>query len=40
MKKKLKGKSRCADYMAIRSFFDKMRDKYEIQIIASQFLID
>ena len=40
MKKKLKEKSRCADCMAIRSFFDKMRDKYELQIIASQVLID
>ena len=38
--KKLKGKSRCADCMAIRTFFDKIKDKYELESIVSQFLID
>ena len=38
--KKVKGKSRCIDCMAIRSFFDEIKDKYELETIISQFLTD
>ena len=38
--KKLKVKSRCADCMAIRSFFDEIKGKDELEIIVPQFLID
>ena len=38
--KKLKGKSRRADCMAIRSLFDKIKDKNEVEVVVSQFLID
>ena len=38
--KKIKGKSRCADCMANKSFFDKIGDKRGLKITASQFLID
>ena len=38
--KEIKGNSRCADCMTIKSFFDKIKHKSELQIIASQFLID
>ena len=37
---KIKGKSRCADCLANKSFFDKIKDKDELEIIVSQFLID
>ena len=35
---KIKGKSRCADCLANKSFFDKIKDKDELEIIVSQFL--
>ena len=38
--KKIKGKSRCADCIANKSFFDKIGDKRGLKITASQFLID
>ena len=38
--KKIKGKPRCADCMANKSFFDKIGDKRELEITAPQFLID
>ena len=38
--KKLKVKSRCADCMAIKSFFDEIKGKDELEIIVPQFLID
>ena len=38
--KKIKGKSRCDDYMANKSFSDKIKHKSEQEIIVSQFLID
>ena len=38
--KKVKGKSRCIDCMAIRSFFDEIKDKYGLETIISQFLTD
>ena len=38
--KKFKGKSRCADCMAIGLFFDEINDKYELETTVSQFLID
>ena len=38
--KEIKGKSRCASCMAIRSFFDKVENKYGLQTVAFQFLID
>ena len=37
---KIKGKSRCADCLANKSFFDKIKDNDELEIIVSQFLID
>ena len=38
--KKIKGKSRCDDCMANKSFSDKIKHKSEQEIIVSQFLID
>ena len=38
--KKLKGKSRCADCVANKSFSDKIKNKIELEIIMSQFLLD
>ena len=38
--KKLKGKSRRVDCMAIRSLFDKIKDKDEVEVVVSQCLID
>ena len=38
--KEIKGKSRCADCMTIKSFADKLKDKSELEIFSSQFLID
>ena len=38
--KKIKGKSRCAICMAIKSFSDKIKHKSELEIIISQFLIN
>ena len=38
--KKIKGKSRCADCMAIKSFYDKIKYRSELEIIVSRFLID
>ena len=35
--KKLKGKSRCADCMAIKWFFDKIKHRGELEIIVSIF---
>ena len=37
---KLKGELRCAICMEIRSFFDKIKDKDELEVIVSQLLID
>ena len=36
--KKIKVKWRCADSMSIKSFFDKIKHKDELEIIVSQFL--
>ena len=38
--KKLKGKSRCANCMANKSFSDKIKHKSELEIVVSRFLID
>ena len=38
--KKIKGKSRRADCMANKSFSDRIKQKSELQIIVSQFVID
>ena len=38
--KEIKGKSRYADCMANKSFFDKIKHKSERDIVASQFLIN
>ena len=38
--KDIKGKSRCADCMANKSFSDKIKHKSELETIVSQFLID
>ena len=38
--KEIKGKSRCADCVANKSLFDKMKLKSEPDIIAYQFLIN
>ena len=38
--KKIKGKSRCANCMADKSFSDKIKHKNELEIIVPQFLID
>ena len=35
--KKLKGKSRCADCMAIKWFFDKIKHRGELEITVSIF---
>ena len=37
---KIKGISRYADCLANKSFFDKIKDKDELELIESQFLID
>ena len=37
--KKVKGKSRCVKCLTIRSFSDKIKDKYELEVV-SQLLID
>ena len=37
---KIKGTSRCAECLAIKLFSDKITDKYELETIVSQFLID
>ena len=36
---KIKGISRCADCLANKSFFNKVKDKDELEFIVSQFLI-
>ena len=38
--KKIKGKSRCAESMANKLFFDKIGHKSGLEIIMSQFVID
>ena len=38
--KEIKGRSRCAICMANKSFSDKIKNKSELKIIASQFSID
>ena len=38
--KVLKGKSRCAGYMANKSFSDKIKRKSELEIIVFQSLVD
>ena len=38
--KEIKGKSRYADCMANKSFFDKIKHKSERDIVASEFLIN
>ena len=38
--RKLKGASTCADCMAIKSFLEKIKHKDQLEICASQFLID
>ena len=38
--KKIKGKTRCAGCMTIRSFFDKVENKYGLQTVAFQVLIN
>ena len=37
---KIKGISRCADCLAHKPFLDEIKDKDELEIIVSQFLID
>ena len=37
---KVKGISRCAKCSANKTFFDKIKDKDELEVIVSQFLID
>ena len=37
---KIKGLSRCADCLTHKSILDKIKDKDELEIILSQFLID
>ena len=37
---KIKGVSRYADCLPVKSFVDKIRDKNELEVIATQFLID
>ena len=37
---KIKGTSRCADCLAHKSFVDKTKDKDELEVIATQFLLD
>ena len=36
----IKGVSRCADFLRIKSFVDKIKDKYELETIVTQFLLD
>ena len=38
--KKVKGKSRCADFMTNKSVFDKIKHKNEVEIFVSKCLID
>ena len=38
--KKIMGKSRFADCMAVKSFFGKIKEKYELEVIGFHFLID
>ena len=40
MNKKLKVKSRCAKCLTIRSFSDKIKDKFELEDIVIHCLID
>ena len=35
----IKGISRCADCLAIKLFFDKIKGKYELETIVTQFLL-
>ena len=35
----IKGTSRCADCLAIKSFSDKITDKYELETMISKFLL-
>ena len=37
---KIKGVSRYADCLPVKSFVDKIRDKDELEVIATEFLID
>ena len=37
---KIKGISRCADCLANKSFFDKIKDKDELEVIVSQLVTD
>ena len=37
---KVKGISRCGRCLANKTFFDKTKDKDELEVIVSQFLID
>ena len=37
---RIKGVSRYADCLPVKSFVDKIRDKDELEVIATQFLID
>ena len=37
---KIKGVSRCADCLDIRSFVDKIKNKDELEVIVTQFLLD
>ena len=37
---KIKGISRCADCLALKSFVDKIKEKDELEVIVSQFLTD
>ena len=37
---KIKGISKSADCLAIKSFVDKIKEKDELEVVASQFLID
>ena len=38
--KKIKGKSKCDGCMAVRSFSDKVENKYGLETVVFQFLID
>ena len=35
----IKGLSRCTDCLAIKSFFDKIKDKYQLETIVTQLLL-
>ena len=37
---KIKGISKSADCLAIKSFVDNIKEKDELQVVVSQFLID